>query len=67
MADIIVPYDQWTVALGSSYRLTPSALLKAEWSQVNTGVASSLVDAPSGGDSADKRINVFSLSYNFTF
>lgn len=66
-ADIIVPYDQSTVALGATYRLTPSALLKAEWSQANTGVASSLVDAPSGGDSADKRINVFSLSYNFTF
>jgi hypothetical protein len=67
MADIIVPYDQSTVALGTTYRLTPSSLVKAEWSQTNTGVASSLVDAPSGGDSADKTINVFSLSYNFTF
>lgn len=67
MADIIVPYDQSTVALGTTYRLTPSALLKAEWSQANTGVASSLVDAPSGGDSSHQTINVFSLSYNFTF
>ncbi|NTV69291.1 MAG: hypothetical protein HGA71_03995 [Azonexaceae bacterium] len=67
MADIIVPYDQSTVALGTTYRLTSSALLKAEWSQANTGVASSLVDAPSGGDSSYKHINVFSFSYNFTF
>ncbi len=67
MADIIVPYDQSTVALGTTYRLTPSALLKAEWSQANTGVASSLVDAPSGGDSSHQTINVYSLSYNFTF
>lgn len=67
MADIIVPYDQSTVAFGTTYRLAPSALLKAEWSQANTGVASSLVDAPSGGDSSHQRINVFSFSYNFTF
>lgn len=67
MADLIVPYDQSTVALGTTYRLTPSALLKAEWSQTNTGVASSLVDAPSGGDSSHQQINVFSFSYNFTF
>lgn len=66
-ADIILPYDQSTVALGTTYRLTPTSLLKAEWSQANTGVASSLVDAPSGGDSSDKSINVFSISYNFTF
>lgn len=66
-ADIILPYDQSTVALGTTYRLTPTSLLKAEWSQANTGVASSLVDAPSGDDSSDKSINVFSISYNFTF
>ncbi|MBT9523027.1 MAG: hypothetical protein IV101_19295, partial [Dechloromonas sp.] len=67
IADVIVPYDQSTVALGTTYRLTPTALLKAEWSQANTGVASSLVDAPPGGDSSHQTINVFSLSYNFTF
>jgi hypothetical protein len=30
-------------------------------------VVSSFIDAPSGSDSANRRINVFSLSYNFTF
>jgi len=66
-ADITIPYDQSTVALGTTFRLTPNALLKAEWSQASTGVASSLVDAPTGGDSSNQTINVYSLSYNFTF
>lgn len=67
LADIVVPFDQSTVALGTSFRLTPSSLVKAEWSQVRTGAASSFIDAPSGGDSADKRIDIFSLSYSFSF
>lgn len=67
MADITVPFDQSTLALGTSFRLTPNSLVKTEWSQVRTGEVSSFIDAPSGGDSAHKRINVFSLSYSFTF
>lgn len=66
-ADVVAPFDQWTGAIGSSYRITPTSLLKAEWSHTSTGVVSSFVDAPSGGDSANKQINVFSVSYNFTF
>lgn len=66
-ADVLSPYDQSTIALGSSYRLTANGLIKAEWSSTRTGVVSSFVDAPSGGNSADQRINVFSISYNFTF
>ena len=66
-ADIVSPYDQTTSALGTSYRLAAHSLIKAEWSQTRTGIASSLIDAPSGGDSANQRINVFSLSYHFTF
>jgi hypothetical protein len=67
MADLVVPYDQSTTALGTSYRLTPSSLIKAEISQVRTGEVSSFIDAPSGGDSAHKRVDVFSLSYSFIF
>jgi len=66
-ADIVLPYDQWTAAVGTSVRVTPRSLIKAEWAQTHTGEASSFVDAPSGGDSANKRINVFSLSYSFSF
>ena len=66
-ADIVSPYDQWTGAIGASYRLTTRSLLKAEWAHTRTGIVSSFVDAPSGGNSADQRINVFSLSYSFSF
>lgn len=67
LADIVVPFDQATTALGTSFRLTSSSLIKAEWSQVRTGDVSSFIDAPSGGDSAHKRVDVFSLSYSFIF
>lgn len=66
-ADIVAPYDQWTWAIGTSYRVTTRSLLKAEWAQTHTGLVSSFIDAPSGGDSAGKRLNVFSLSYSFSF
>ncbi|MBK7648507.1 MAG: hypothetical protein IPJ12_15500 [Betaproteobacteria bacterium] len=67
LADVVAPYDQATVAVGASYRLTPTSLIKAEISQVRTGDVSSFIDAPSGGDSAHKRLDVFSLSYSFIF
>lgn len=66
-ADIVAAYDQWTGALGTSYRLSPVSLLKAEYAHTSTGVVSSFVDAPPGSDSRNRRINVFSFSYNFTF
>lgn len=66
-ADIVLAYDQWTGAIGTSIRVTPRSLIKAEFSQTNTGQVSSFVDAPSGGDSANKRINIVSLSYSFSF
>lgn len=66
-ADIVSPYEQWTVAAGTSFRLGTRSLIKTEWAQTHTGEVSSFIDAPSGGDSAGKRINVFSLSYSFSF
>ena len=67
IADTIVVYDQDSWALGTSYALNSKSKIKAEWSVVQTGVASSFVDASPGGESGDQHINVFSLSYNFTF
>lgn len=67
MADLVVPFDQATLALGTSFRLTPSSLVKGEWSQVRTGDVSSFIDAPSGSDSGHRRVNIFSLSYSFSF
>lgn len=66
-ADQLLPYDQYTFAVGASYRVTPGSTLKAEWAQTRSGVASSFIDAPTGEDSGDRTVNVFSLSYNFTF
>jgi hypothetical protein len=66
-ADMLIAHDQSTWALGTSYRLNPSTLIKTELSQTRSGIVTSFIDAPSGSDSADKRINLFSLSCNFTF
>ena len=67
LADAMVVYDQDSWALGTSYAIDSKNKIKAEWSVVDTGVASSFVDASPGGESGDQHINVFSLSYSFTF
>ncbi|MBS1141255.1 MAG: hypothetical protein H6R13_2708 [Proteobacteria bacterium] len=67
MADITAPYDQSTIALGTSFAVSPKSLIKTEISRVRTGVASSFIDAPAGGDSGNRHINIFSLSYSFSF
>ena len=66
-ADGIYAYDQYTLAVGTSYRLSPTSKLKAEWARTQTGDVSVFVDAPPGGESGHKVLNVFSASYNFTF
>lgn len=67
LADAMVVYDQQSWALGTAYAIDSKNKIKAEWSVVDTGVASSFVDASPGGESGDQHINVFSLSYSFTF
>lgn len=66
-ADTINAFDQYSVAVGTSYRLSPTSNLKAEWLHTRTGAISSFVDSPSGESSGGRQINAFSLSYNFTF
>lgn len=66
-ADILAAYDQQSFAIGASYSPTPTTKLKAEWTHVRTGEVSSFVDAPSGEESGDRQINVFSLSFSFIF
>lgn len=66
-ADMLIAHDQSTWALGTAYRVNSNSLMKTEWSFTKTGLVSSFIDASSNGSSADKRINTFSLSYNFTF
>jgi len=66
-ADMIVAFDQSSWALGTSYSLSPTSKIKAEYMRVHIGQMSSLVDAPPGGDVRNQDINVLSLSYNFVF
>ncbi len=63
----IAAFDQTTWALGTSYQLTPSSKLKAEWAITKTGTVSSFIDVPINDNSGDKLINVFSFSYNVVF
>ncbi|HEX6733366.1 MAG TPA: hypothetical protein VF096_01020 [Azonexus sp.] len=67
VADTLLAHEQATVALGTAYRLSASMVLKAEWAHTRTDRVSSFIDAPAGDDSADQRLNVFSLSCSFTF
>lgn len=67
VADLLLAHDQGTLALGTAYRLGSNTVLKAEWAQTRTWRVSGFVDPPAGKDSADLRINVFSLSWNVTF
>jgi len=53
--------------VGTSFWLNTKSLIKAEVSRVDTQIASSFVDAPPNGESGNRHINVFSVSYNFTF
>lgn len=66
-ADGIIAYDQTTWALGTSYRINPQAKVKAEWARTQVGDMSNLIDAPPGGESGNKTINMFSFSYNVVF
>jgi len=66
-ADGIPAYDQSSLSLGTSYALSPTSKLKAEWMRTHVGKVSSLVDAPPGGDVSKTNINVLSLSYSFVF
>lgn len=66
-ADGIFAYDQTTWSIGTSYRLSPTSKIKAEWARTRTGDMSSLVDAPPDGESGKKTLNVLSLSYSLVF
>lgn len=66
-ADAILTYDQHSWAIGTSYSLSPTSKIKAEWMRVRIGQVSSLVDAPAGRDIRNKNINVFSFSYSVVF
>ena len=67
LADSVLAYDQNTISLGASYRLSPTQKLKFEWARTHVGVTSSFVDAPSFGNVSKQNIDVLSFSYNVVF
>ena len=66
-ADGMLTYDQRSVAIGTSYSLSPTSKIKAEWMRVRVGQVSSLVDAAPGSNVRNQNINVISLSYSVAF
>lgn len=67
IADSTALYDQYTLAVGTSYSLTPKQKIKAEWAQTHIGIGSGFIDNPPGERLSDVNINVFSISYSFVF
>lgn len=67
-ADSIPFYDQHSLAIGSSYALTPHSKLKAEWLHTRVSKGSSMIDSPSAGPAVSNTgIDVLSISYNFAY
>lgn len=66
-ADGMATFDQTSLAAGFSYRLSPNAMLKAEWQQVRIGQTSALIDPPPGTLIHHQRIQLLSLSYSVVF
>lgn len=67
IADSFEAYDQFSIAIGTSYQFTPVNVLKAELMMVQVNKSSSLFDIPSGKASKDYSTTVFSISYSFAF
>jgi hypothetical protein len=66
-ADTVPVYRQQSVALGSSYALTTTQKIKAEWLHTRA-TQSLLIDVPAGEPQVHVRsVDVLSLSYSFVF
>lgn len=60
--------SQHSLALGSSYALSPQLKLKAEWLHSRIGRVSRLVDAPAGEPTPRRTgVNVLSVNLNFAY
>ncbi len=66
-ADTVPNQNQESLAIGSSWALTPASTLKAEWLHTRAR-ESTLIDVPAGEPIGQRRrVNVLSLSYSFVF
>lgn len=68
LVDGIPFYDQHSLAIGTSYAITPHSKVKAELLHTWVKKGSAMVDSPANGPAvSDQGISVLSLSYNFAF
>lgn len=66
-ADGVPVYDQYSIALGSSYSLSPTSKLKAEWLHTRAK-ASGMFDLPPAAKLFQPRsVDVLSVNYSFVF
>lgn len=66
-ADSVIVSDQRTWALGTSYALARGQVVKAEWQRTHVGLKSAFLDVPAGTPEGGRQLDVFSLSYSFSF
>ena len=59
--------DQSSWAFGSSYSLTPTSKLKAEYLRTRIGAVSQLLDVAQGDTPRHRKFNTWSLSYSVVF
>lgn len=63
----IFSFDQRTLALGTSWSITPRSMLKLEWSRTRVGRGSRFLDVPAGQDAGGARFSVISINYSFLY
>ncbi len=66
-ADQLLVFDQSTWAVGTSYAVSASSKIKAEFARTRIGDVSSLVDPLPGTTVRDATIKVWSVSYSVVF
>ena len=67
LADFYQGYDQFSIALGTSYQFTPLSALKAEVMLVQVNDSSNLFDISSKYQSSNYHATIFTVSYSFAF
>jgi hypothetical protein len=66
-ADALQAYDQHTWAIGAAYTTSPTSSVKLEWMRTSSH-QSSMYDLPAGAPLvAPRRVDVYTINYNFVF
>jgi hypothetical protein len=66
-ADYWGAFDERSLAVGTSFSVSPQSKLKFEWMRTEVGKRSGMVDTPATGVVRHQHIDVLSANYNFVF